>query len=67
MAVAEAIGYICSTERATAKTEQEMGLTAPMDGPLSSLGSGCVTPAPRIITGAWNILGGLNKNWKDYT
>ena len=52
MAVAEAIGYICSTERATAKTEQEMELTAPMDGPLSSLGSGCVTPAPRIITGA---------------
>ena len=48
---------------ATAKTEQEMKLTAPMDGLVLSWGPGCVTPAPRNITGSWNILDGLNKNY----
>ena len=40
-----------------------MKLTAPMDGLVSSRGLGCVTPAPKKITGSWNTLGGLNKNY----
>ena len=39
-----------------------MTLTAPTDGLVSSRGLGCVTPAPKKITGSWNTLGGLNKN-----
>ena len=39
-----------------------MKLTAPMDGLASSLGLGCVTSAPKKITGSWNTLGGLNNN-----
>ena len=53
------------TKGTTAKTDQEMRLTAPMDGFVWSPGVGCVTPAPRNITGSWNILGGLNKNCMD--
>ena len=60
--VAEAIWSIFSTEGATRKTEQEMTLTAPTDGLVSSRGLGCVTPAPKKITGSWITLGGLNKN-----
>ena len=37
-----------------------MKLTAPMDGLDLSRGPGCDTPAPKNITGSWNILGGLN-------
>ena len=40
--------------------KQEIRLTAPMDGPDLSRGPGCDTPAPKNITGSWNILGGLN-------
>ena len=36
----------------TTTTEQEIGLTAPMDGLDSSRGPGCVTPAPKNITGS---------------
>ena len=46
---------------ATAK--QEITLTAPMDGLDSSRGPGCDTPAPKNITGSWNILGGLNRKY----
>ena len=38
--------------RATIKTEAEMRLTAPIDGLNSSRGPGCVTPAPKNITGS---------------
>ena len=31
-----------------------------MDGPDLSRGPGCDTPAPKNITGSWNILRGLN-------
>ena len=41
-----------------------MKLTAPMDGLVSSRSLGCVTPAPKKITGSWNTLGGLNKNYR---
>ena len=51
----------------TTTTEQEIGLTAPMDGLDSSRGPGCVTPAPKNITGSWNILGGLNVNYEIWT
>ena len=44
-------------------TEQEIGLTAPMDGLNSSRGPGCVTPAPKNNTGSSNNLGGLNENY----
>ena len=44
-------------------TEQEVGLTAPMDGLNSSRGPGCVTPAPKNNTGSSNNLGGLNENY----
>ena len=40
-----------------------MKVTAPMDGLVLSPGLGCVTPAPKKITGSWNTLGGLNKNY----
>lgn len=61
--MAEAIWCICSAVTKKRKTEQEMRLTAPMDGLVSSRGLGCVTPAPKKITGSWNTLGGLNKNY----
>ena len=32
-----------------------------MDGLDLSRGPGCDTPAPKNITGSWNILGGLNR------
>lgn len=50
MTVMEAIEYIHSIMQTT--TEQEIGLTAPMDGLDSSRGPGCVTPAPINITGS---------------
>ena len=40
-----------------------MKLTAPMDGLDLSRGPGCDTPAPKNITGSWNILGGLNRKY----
>lgn len=51
----------------TATTEQEIGLTAPMDGLDSSRGPEYVMPAPQNITGSWNILGGLNVNYGIWT
>ena len=40
-----------------------MKVTAPMDGLNLSPGFRCVTSAPKKITGSWNTLGGLNKNY----
>ena len=57
--------YIAKRIRTTA-TKQEIGLTAAMDGFDLSRGPGCVTSAPRIITGSWNILDGLNVNYRLY-
>ena len=57
------IHYIVKLTITTA-TKQELGLTAAMDGFDLSRGPGCVTSAPKIITGSWNILGGLNVNYR---
>lgn len=57
--------YIAKRIRTTA-TKQEIGLTAAMDGFDLSRGPGCVTSAPKIITGSWNILDGLNVNYRLY-
>ena len=65
--MAEAIWCIYSIEGTAAKTEQERRLTAPVDWLVSSRGLGCVTPAPKNITGSWNTLGGLNKKYGLYT
>ena len=57
------IHYIVqTTTTATTATTKEIKRTAPMDGLDSSRGPGCDTPAPKKITGFWNILGGLNIN-----
>lgn len=34
-----------------------------MDGLNLSRGPGCDTPAPKNITGSWNIFGGLNRKY----
>ena len=52
MTLMEAKEHIHSTAPKTTTTEQEIGLTAPMDGLDSSRGPGCVTPAPKNITGS---------------
>lgn len=48
--------------KSTATTQQEMRLTAAIDGLDLSPDLGCVTPAPKNITGSRNILGGLSKH-----
>ena len=42
--------------------QQEMRLTAAIDGLDLSPDLGCVTPTPKNITGSWNSIGGLNIN-----
>lgn len=62
--IAETTVHIYCIVRSTAitLTEQTIVLTAAMEGFDSSPGLGCVTPAPKNITGSWNILVGLDEN-----
>ena len=58
---------IVQTTKTTKTATKEIGFTAPMDGLVLSPGPGCVTPAPKNITGSLNISRGLNVNYKLYT